>query len=161
MHLIDIGVRLSFLPDCPAHRRHPRARRGSRGGGHTATGTSLDASRKASDLARLHPRLLFATAGTHPHTARDWSPSVRQSLESLWERPEVVAIGECGLDYNRNFSTPADQRKAFADQLEAAVLWKKPLFLHCRDAFEDFYAMVEPRGPCRRPRCGALLYRRG
>ncbi|MGT2457179.1 TatD family hydrolase [Cupriavidus basilensis] len=144
MHLIDIGVNFHSSQIAP-HTDTILERAVAAGVvAILATGTSLDASRKASDLARLHPRLLFATAGTHPHTARDWSPSVRQSLESLWERPEVVAIGECGLDYNRNFSTPADQRKAFADQLEAAVLWKKPLFLHCRDAFEDFYAMVEP-----------------
>ncbi len=107
-----------------------------------ATGTSLESSRNARDLAGRHPRLLYATAGIHPHTAKTWSPEVLRALQALWEGPDVVAVGECGLDYNRNFSTPADQRRAFEAQLEAAVQWKKPLFLHCRDAFDDFHAMV-------------------
>jgi TatD DNase family protein len=51
-------------------------------------------------------------------------------------------VGETGLDYNRNFSTPANQRRAFTAQLEMAAATGKPLFLHCRDAFDDFYPMV-------------------
>jgi TatD DNase family protein len=61
----------------------------------------------------------------------------------LWQDDVCVAIGECGLDYNRNFSTPMHQRAAFEAQLAAAVKTKKPLFLHCRDAFTDSYAMTK------------------
>ena len=55
-----------------------------------------------------------------------------------------MAIGECGLDYNRNFSTPQAQRIAFEQQLSMAVETRKPLFLHCRDAFTDFHDMLTP-----------------
>jgi TatD DNase family protein len=55
-----------------------------------------------------------------------------------------VAVGECGLDYNRNFSTPQAQRIAFEQQLSMAVETRKPLFLHCRDAFTDFHDMLTP-----------------
>lgn len=144
MHLIDIGVNFHSSQIAP-HTAVILERATAAGVvGILATGTSLESSRKARDLASRHPHFLFATAGIHPHGAKDWSPAALQSLQALWESPDVVAIGECGLDYNRNFSTPADQRHAFEAQLEAAVRCKKPLFLHCRDAFDDFYAMVAP-----------------
>lgn len=68
---------------------------------------------------------------------------MRKALSKLLADPACVAVGETGLDYNRNFSTPASQRRAFAAQLELAADTGKPLFLHCRDAFHDFYAMVK------------------
>jgi TatD DNase family protein len=108
-----------------------------------ATGTSLQSSRDELALAQRNPGYIFSTAGVHPHSADAWSADVLSSLEILWNEEACVAIGECGLDYNRNFSTPANQRKAFESQLSVAVNTGKPLFLHCRDAFTDFYAMVK------------------
>ncbi len=67
---------------------------------------------------------------------------MRKGLSALLADPACVAVGETGLDYNRNFSTPANQRRAFAAQLELAADTGKPLFLHCRDAFDDFYSMM-------------------
>jgi TatD DNase family protein len=110
--------------------------------GILATGTSLQASRQAVALAVLQPGYVWATAGVHPHSAKDWSPKVEADLEALWKSESVVAIGEAGLDYNRMFSTKEQQRHAFERQLEAAVRTGKPLFLHCRDAFEDFREMT-------------------
>jgi TatD DNase family protein len=107
------------------------------------TGTSLKSSREELALAHRHPGYLFSTAGVHPHAADAWSTDVLSSLNELWQDDTCVAIGECGLDYNRNFSTPANQRIAFEAQLAAAVETKKPLFLHCRDAFEDVYTMTK------------------
>lgn len=107
-----------------------------------ATGTSLESSRDELALAHGYPGYLYATAGVHPHSADAWSPDMLASLETLWEDDACVAVGECGLDYNRNFSTPANQRAAFAAQLGAAIKTGKPLFLHCRDAFDDFHAMT-------------------
>lgn len=105
-----------------------------------ATGTSLASSRQALELARRYSGEVIATAGVHPHDAQHWPG--RSAFESLWSDPAIVAIGECGLDYNRMFSPVHDQRRAFEDQLQAAVDHGKPLFLHCRDAFDDFHAML-------------------
>jgi TatD DNase family protein len=108
-----------------------------------ATGASLESSRSELALAHRHPGYLFSTAGVHPHSADGWNDRIREELLTFLSDPACVAVGETGLDYNRNFSTPANQRRAFAAQLEMAALRRKPLFLHCRDAFDDFYAMVK------------------
>ena len=109
-----------------------------------ATGTSLDSSLRARDLAKANPGVVFATAGVHPHNAKSFDLPTARQLIDLWRCSEVVAVGECGLDYNRNFSTPAAQRYAFEQQLAMAVETGKPLFLHCRDAFVDFRDMLAP-----------------
>ena len=106
-----------------------------------ATGTSLASSRLARDFSRAHPGV-WATAGVHPHDARHWAPGSAADFEPLWADPGVVAVGECGLDYHRMFSPAPQQRAAFEAQVAAAVRLRKPLFLHCRDAFDDFHAML-------------------
>ena len=108
-----------------------------------ATGTSLQSSHDQLALAHRYPGYLFSTAGVHPHSADAWSAEMLNALEVLWQDDVCVAVGESGLDYNRNFSTAVNQRLAFAAQLSAAVTTRKPLFLHCRDAFSDFYAMTK------------------
>jgi TatD DNase family protein len=107
-----------------------------------ATGTSLESSKTELALAQANPGYIFSTAGVHPHSADSWTARVCTELEALWSDPACVAIGETGLDYNRNFSTPENQRKAFSAHLAAAARTGKPLFLHCRDAFSDFYPMM-------------------
>lgn len=126
-----------------------------------ATGTSLHASQFALAFARAQERArapeppippdegrrspavrVWATAGVHPHDARHWDESSVAPFESMWADERVVAVGECGLDYNRMFSPREAQRRAFEAQIEAAVRTGKPLFLHCRDAFDDFEAML-------------------
>src|SRR6185503_10529137 len=106
------------------------------------TGASGDGSRKAAALAREHPGKLFATAGVHPHHATELSDEWARELEALAHSPEVVAVGECGLDYFRDFSPRDVQRAAFARQLEIASRVGKPVFLHQRDAHEDFVAIL-------------------
>jgi TatD DNase family protein len=108
------------------------------------TGSSRDSSRAAADLAARHAGYLFATAGVHPHHASDYSDDTHVALRELARLEQVVAIGECGLDYFRNFSPPAAQRVAFRRQLELAVECRLPLFLHQRDAHDDFMAALEP-----------------
>lgn len=108
------------------------------------TGTDGDSSQDAVALARSRPGKLFATAGMHPHHASDYSPAVRETLAELTEDDAVVAVGECGLDYFRNFSTPADQRSAFESLLELAVQSGLPVFLHQRDAHDDFVTALQP-----------------
>jgi TatD DNase family protein len=106
-----------------------------------ATGTSLHASELALAFARAHARV-WATAGVHPHDAKHWTADSCAQFEPLWADPHCVAVGECGLDYNRMFSPLQEQRRAFEAQVAAAVRLDKPLFLHCRDAFVDFRAML-------------------
>jgi len=106
------------------------------------TGASLEGSRKAIELARSHPRELYATAGVHPHHATELTVESLSELEELARQPEVVAAGECGLDYFRDFSPRPMQQQAFHRQLELAAKVGKPVFLHQRDAHEDFLAIL-------------------
>ena len=106
------------------------------------TGSSGPSTRRAIDLSRACPGQLFATAGVHPHHATDLDPGLLEELAQLAAAPEVVAVGECGLDYFRNFSPPARQQRSFHQQLELAARVRKPVFLHQRAAHEDFVAIL-------------------
>jgi Tat protein secretion system quality control protein TatD with DNase activity len=90
---------------------------------------------------RTHPGKLFATAGVHPHHAIDYDDAT-DTLRELAHDPEVRAVGETGLDYNRNYSPRDVQLQVFERQLQIAVDVQKPLFLHQRDAHEDFIALL-------------------
>ena len=108
------------------------------------TGTNAESSRDALQLAQTRPGKLYATAGLHPHHASDYSPAVRATLDELVQEDAVVAVGECGLDYFRNFSSPQDQRNALESQLEIAVQSGLPVFLHQRDAHDEFVSVLKP-----------------
>lgn len=148
--LIDIGLNLtheSFADDLPEVLRRAHLAGVSR---MIITGTSVAASREAIALARTDPHRLYATAGLHPHHASDYSPAVREELRELALEPSVVAIGECGLDYYRNYSPREAQLAAFRGLLELAIETGKPVFLHQRDAHADFMAVLrEFRGSIR------------
>ena len=140
--LIDIGVNL-------AHNSYDRdraeviARAQAAGvGAMIVTGRTLADSARALALCREWPGLLRATAGVHPHHAAGFRESDRTALVDLYADPMTVAAGECGLDYYRNYSQPAEQRRAFAWQLELAARHEHPLFLHQREAHADFMAML-------------------
>jgi TatD DNase family protein len=107
------------------------------------TGASVEGSRKALEIARSHPGRLFATAGVHPHHATELTADALSILEELAREPEVVATGECGLDYFRDFSPRPVQQEAFHRQLELAARVGKPVFLHQRDAHQDFFAILK------------------
>ena len=115
------------------------------------TGTSAAASRRAREIATdsALPRAprLYATAGVHPHEARTAQRDTYRELRELLARPEVVAVGECGLDYNRDFSPRDQQRACFDAQLAIAAEVKKPVFLHERDAHDDFARVMEAYRP--------------
>ncbi len=106
------------------------------------TGTTVTHSAKALELAQAHPGRVYATAGVHPHYAQDYDDHTSDALLNLLSSPEIVAVGECGLDFFRNFSPPEAQRSAFAAQLELAAESGLPVFLHQRDAFEPFIEML-------------------
>ncbi|HEX6834465.1 MAG TPA: TatD family hydrolase [Rudaea sp.] len=143
MHLIDIGANLghsSFRHDLPDVLERAQA--------HgvvqlVVTGASRDGSRDALALARQHPGLLFATAGIHPHHASEYDAQTEVLLAQWQAEPEVVAVGETGLDYHRDLSPRDAQRFSFERHLELAAQTGKPLFLHQRDAHADFIACME------------------
>ena len=142
MKLIDIGVNLTsrqFRADLDEVIDRAVAAGVER---MIATGTTLAASHGARELAQSRPGTIWSTAGVHPHNARDLGAESMPQLAALCRQPEVVAVGECGLDYNRNFSPPAAQRAAFELQLELAAELGMPVFLHERDAHDDFRAML-------------------
>lgn len=85
---------------------------------------------------------MWATAGVHPHDASGWGASSAAELSALAAHPKCVALGECGLDFNRNFSTPEAQEAALRAQLAVAAALRKPLFLHCRDAADRMEAIL-------------------
>ncbi|KAG5897292.1 hypothetical protein JTB14_011457 [Gonioctena quinquepunctata] len=107
------------------------------------TGTSVKGSKEALRLTRIYPNTLYSTAGIHPHDAKSYTDESWEELRQLANNPECVAIGECGLDYNRNFSEPEDQRTVFRKHIELAIELNKPLFVHERDAYEDLTEVLE------------------
>ena len=111
------------------------------------TGTTVPASIEAKVLADLHPGKIFATAGVHPHHASQYTAEVGDNLTSLCQSPAVVAVGECGLDFFRNFSLRENQLTAFRSQLDIAVEVQKPVFLHQRHAHAEFVEILEEYAP--------------
>ena len=109
------------------------------------TGSSDQGNIDAADLADAWPGRLFATAGVHPHHAADYTDD--EGARSLALRDSVVAVGECGLDYYRNYSPRAAQLEAFRSQLDIAADTGLPVFLHQRDAHDDFVAVLGPELP--------------
>jgi TatD DNase family protein len=107
------------------------------------TGTSVEESRRALALG------LPCTAGVHPHHARECGPEAIDEIREIAKHPQVVAIGECGLDFNRNYSPHPDQEKWFVAQVELALSLGKPLFLHSRDAHPRFAEIVRSFKPDR------------
>ena len=157
--MIDVGVNLAN----PAfdHDRDDVLRRTAAAGVDAliVTGTSVATSRAALALARggdpeqtgandgARAPLLYATAGVHPHDAGAAACGWLDALAALAAHPAVVAIGETGLDYHRNYSSRADQRRVFRAQVELAARLGKPLFVHDRESGgETRRALAEFRG---------------
>lgn len=142
MELIDIGCNLTH-DSFDSDRDEVLARAHDAGVAQMiVTGASADGSRAALQLALDHPGTLFATAGVHPHRAADYDDETDALLRELSSENVVVAVGETGLDYFRDFSPRDIQREVFQRQLEIGRESRLPLFLHMRDAHEDFYAIL-------------------
>ena len=142
LDLIDIGSNLTH-DSFSADRDAVMARALRAGvGRQVITGADLASSHQAAALAAQHPGRLWSTAGVHPHHAQTFAGSQRAELIELLRLRQVVAVGECGLDYFRNLSPRDAQRQAFIAQLEIAAEIHKPVFLHQRDAHGDFAAIL-------------------
>jgi TatD DNase family protein len=113
------------------------------------TGTSIQVSKASLDMAQewydeTGTPNLWVTVGVHPHHAKEWNSNTSvKEMKALLQHPFAVAVGECGLDYNRHFSTPQDQKRAFREQLQLAVELNLPVFCHEREAHDDFNTIVE------------------
>lgn len=106
-----------------------------------AIGIDVDTSRLAVGFAtRLAG--VRATVGLHPHDAAACDAAVLADLEALARQPEVVAIGECGLDFYRDLASREAQRHAFSSQIELARRVRLPLVVHVREAGDEALAML-------------------
>ncbi|XP_077284671.1 3'-5' ssDNA/RNA exonuclease TatD [Arctopsyche grandis] len=109
------------------------------------TGTSVRNSKEALRLTRIFPGVIYCTAGVHPHDAKSMvEEDLWESLRSIAVAPECVAIGECGLDYGKDFSEPSVQKEVFVKQIELSCELKKPLFIHEKEAQSDLLHILEP-----------------
>ena len=109
-------------------------------------GESLAGSERSAALARGRPGL-SATAGVHPHEAGKWSDEARTRVRELLAAPEMVAVGETGLDYHYMHSPRDVQRAAFEAHLELGAQLGKPVIVHARDADADMAAMLGALAP--------------
>jgi TatD DNase family protein len=145
VNLVDIGTNLAnkaFRADLEGVLARARE---AGVGGIVATGTSVVMSRAVHEIAsarRENAPRIWCTAGIHPHHASSFSPSAIVELRALASKAEVVAIGETGLDFDRNFSPRDAQIRSFEAHLELAAELRMPLFLHERSAHEEFAAIL-------------------
>jgi len=142
IELVDVGVNLtnkSLLQDIDAVMQRAREAGVMQ---MVVTGTSITESRQAIELCEQYPDRLFSTCGVHPHHASEWNEDSAAELENMARQSSVRAIGETGLDFNRNYSPHPAQETAFRQQMELAATLQMPLFCHQRDAHERFLAML-------------------
>ena len=107
------------------------------------TSSCIDETYKALEIIDKYPSIFYTTVGFHPHNAKEFKESNISIIKKLLDNKDVVAIGECGLDFYREYSTKREQVNCFEHHLFLASETKKPLFLHERDAFNDFYDMLK------------------
>jgi len=147
MQLVDIGVNLTHRSFASAPSAVVERARAAGVTQMVLTGTSLAESEAALTLCREldeSRQHLFSTAGVHPHDASQWTGDNASQLRALLAEPEVRAVGECGLDFNRDFSPRPQQERALEEQLQLAVESAMPVFLHERDASERLVAILKP-----------------
>ncbi len=107
------------------------------------TGTNMNTTKFSNTLVYRYPKYnLYYTAGIHPHNVKELDNNSFSILTKYIEDKKCVAIGECGLDYNRMFSPKHVQLYWFEEQIKLSIKHNKPLFLHERDAFDDFYNIL-------------------
>jgi TatD DNase family protein len=89
---------------------------------------------------------VYAAVGVHPNDAMEATPQVLEVIGRLATDPDVVAVGETGLDYYRDHTTPAQQEAAFRAHIDLANAHDKTLVIHCRDAWSDCLDILEHQG---------------
>lgn len=109
-------------------------------------GGPIEESEKSADIAALY-NFIRSTAGIHPHDARSYDDAIEARIERLLARPEVVAVGETGLDYHYDNSPRPVQREALARHVSLARKHDLPIVLHCRDAEQDMREVLDSSAP--------------
>ncbi|MGE8066754.1 TatD family hydrolase [Pseudomonas sp. NPDC089569] len=145
MQLIDIGVNLTNPAFADKHQAVLDRAYAAGVSQLVLTGTSVQDSERALELCRQlddSAQRLFSTAGIHPHSASDWNADSARCLRDLLKASSVVAVGECGLDFNRDFSPRPQQEKVLEEHLALAVELQLPVFLHERDASQRLSEIV-------------------
>lgn len=104
--------------------------------GFIFTGTNLKSSKRCLKYAQENHSVARSTAGVHPHDAKSWKEA-KPEIQKIAKEKTVVAIGECGLDYDRMFSTREEQLLAFKEHLDIALEFNKPVFIHIRQNLEE------------------------
>lgn len=134
--MIDTHVHLDFKEfDCD---REETIKRFFDAGGEKMIniGCELLSSARSVELAGKYENI-FAAVGVHPHDAESFDEEAMERLEELIAKEKVVAVGEIGLDFFRDLSPREIQIEAFKAQLELAAKHKKPVIIHCREAYVD------------------------
>lgn len=109
-------------------------------------GCDLASSQAALALAKAYPGVIFAGVGVHPHESTTYTAEVEAQLRAMVREPEVVAIGEFGLDYFRMLSPRDIQRKVFCAHLALAREYNLPCIIHVRDAHDDVMELLRAHG---------------
>jgi len=145
--LIDIGANIAH--DSFDDDRDDVLQRAADAGVSTLviTGSSDQSNVAALALATINPGRLYSTAGVHPHHASDYSEKSDDIIRQCLADKRCVAVGECGLDYFRNFSPREAQLDAFRAQLDIARDTGHAVFLHQRDAHDDFVDILDAALP--------------
>ena len=105
-------------------------------------GTDLRSSGESVNLASRYKEI-YAAVGVHPHDARKNITNISNGLLPFLRHPKAIAVGEIGLDYYRNLSSQEDQKTVFIEQLKLAIKHRKPVILHCRDAYRDMLNILD------------------
>jgi TatD DNase family protein len=108
-------------------------------------GTDMASSTQAIATARRFDGV-WAAVGVHPNDAMEATPRVLEVIERLAKEPECVAVGETGLDYYRDHTTPAQQEASFRAHIDIARRQDRTLVIHCREAWQDCLALLEEHG---------------
>lgn len=147
MQLVDIGVNLTHPTFVQRHASVLERAYAAGVAQLVLTGTSLAESEAALALCRRFDesrQRLFCTAGIHPHDASQWSSETSSQLRALLDEPEVRAVGECGLDFNRDLSPRSQQERVLEEHLQLAAETGLPVFLHERDADQRMAEILRP-----------------
>ncbi|NLQ16382.1 cytoplasmic Dnase [Marinomonas sp. M1K-6] len=140
--MIDIGVNINhsiFLDDLD-NTLFEMQKAGVNG--MVCIASDFNESQKIQALSQTHSSI-WNTLGCHPHQAKTWSAKSKADFSTLIQAARPVAIGETGLDFNRNYSTPDEQFYAFNEQIELALEHQLPLYLHERDAHNEMIAILK------------------
>ena len=154
LDLTDIGVNLTSA--CFTERYTDVILRARNAGVNRLIliGSDIEDSHTAATLAKNHSGC-YTTAGIHPHQAKTFDTDSLISLRQLADLPQVKAIGETGLDFNRNYSPQDQQINCFEAQLELAGELQLPVYLHQRDAHKPFYERLKA---CRKTLSDAVIH---